>query len=351
MKNLLIFAGEIHSIFILTSHHNRLTGGETSKWINLNCNRLGKREVIFVNFYNKPSPQEYLIHHGILGQKWGVKNGPPYPLGGGDYTPSEKKAILGRRRHGNSIYNKKHFDEVLKADKTTLSTLSYDRNRTKNADMFYATHNILDKHQYNALFNKRIPQTLYDKNGEVIGTGLFMKYRINNNLKTDMKVASEDSGAKIFRNLYKKDRDFYNFVTDGDRMQSYFVNSKYKFKGYREARDVLKRMKTKDYVPTADDLQKVYRLFNYVIPYDGQGDTRKGNDVYKQRIKFFNACKKAGYGAILDTNDAIYGGFKAKSPVIVFDMEQVVPKDVYRTKVFDQSISKLVLVGRKALHV
>lgn len=30
--------------------------------------------------YNKPSSQEYLAHHGILGQKWGVKNGPPYPL-------------------------------------------------------------------------------------------------------------------------------------------------------------------------------------------------------------------------------------------------------------------------------
>ncbi len=33
-----------------------------------------------------------LYHHGILGQKWGVKNGPPYPLRGGDYSPSEKKA-------------------------------------------------------------------------------------------------------------------------------------------------------------------------------------------------------------------------------------------------------------------
>lgn len=24
---------------------------------------------------------EYLVHHGILGQKWGIRNGPPYPLG------------------------------------------------------------------------------------------------------------------------------------------------------------------------------------------------------------------------------------------------------------------------------
>lgn len=34
----------------------------------------------------------YLAHHGILGQKWGHKNGPPYPLDEGDHSSSEKKA-------------------------------------------------------------------------------------------------------------------------------------------------------------------------------------------------------------------------------------------------------------------
>lgn len=292
---------------------------------------------------------EQLAHHGILNQKWGVRHGPPYPLGGGDYSPSQRRAIRNKRKAGNSIYNKRHFDEVLKADKTTLSTLSYDRDRTKNTDMFYATHNVLDKHQYNALFNRPIPRTVYDKNGNPIGTENFMKYRIDNSLKKDIKVASEDSGAEVFRELFKKDRDFYNFVMDEDRMQSYFVSDKYKFKGYREVRQVLEKMKQGDYTPTADELQIVYRMFNYVIPYDGAGDARKGKDVTTQRTKFFNACKEAGYGAVLDTNDAIYGGFKAKSPVIVFDMEQVVPKDVYQTKMIDQKFSDLVLVGRKLL--
>lgn len=288
-----------------------------------------------------------IYHHGILNQKWGVRNGPPYPLRGGDYTKSQLKAIYKQRKARNSIYNKKHFDEVLDANKTTLSTLSYDKNRTKNTDMFYATHDVFDKHQYNALFNKKIPQTIYDEYGNDIGTGMFMKYRINNKIKNDVKVASEDSGAKIFAELYKNDRDFYNFVTDETRMQSYFVKDKYKFKGYRESRDVLKKMESDDYTPTSQDLQKVYRMFNYVIPYDGRGNARTGKDTLTQRTKFFDACKKEGYGAVLDTNDAIYGGFKAKSPVIVFDMEQVVPADIKRTNVAEQKISDLALVGRK----
>lgn len=24
--------------------------------------------------------EDYLAHHGVFGQKWGIKNGPPYPL-------------------------------------------------------------------------------------------------------------------------------------------------------------------------------------------------------------------------------------------------------------------------------
>lgn len=42
--------------------------------------------------YKVAYSKEYLSHHGILGQKWGKRNGPPYPLGSGDHSASERKA-------------------------------------------------------------------------------------------------------------------------------------------------------------------------------------------------------------------------------------------------------------------
>lgn len=46
-----------------------------------------------MNEYYVIAPTNYDInHHGILGQKWGKQNGPPYPLGSGDHSAAEKRA-------------------------------------------------------------------------------------------------------------------------------------------------------------------------------------------------------------------------------------------------------------------
>lgn len=294
--------------------------------------------------------KQYLAHHGILGQKWGVRNGPPYPLGGGDYTAREyQKVYRARRRNPNSIYNKKHFDKVINKGEV-LSTLSYDKDRTKNVDMFYATYKKTDKHQYNTLFNRAIPQELYDNKGRKIGSGMYLKYRINNVALNNIRVASEDSAMAIFKRLYMNDRDFYNFVTDANRMQHEFVDSKYKFKGYRESRDALDAIRKKPR-PTEAQVETAYRMFNYVIPSDGGGDARRAKDVATQRAKFFRALKAAGYGAVLDTNDSIYGGFKAQAPVIVFDMDQIVLRDANRVSLNDKRFSRYAFIGRRFLGI
>ena len=44
--------------------------------------------------------KNYLAHHGIEGQKWGKRNGPPYPLDPEDHSAAEKKANHGRYSQG-----------------------------------------------------------------------------------------------------------------------------------------------------------------------------------------------------------------------------------------------------------
>ncbi len=291
-----------------------------------------------------------LYHHGILGQKWGHRNGPPYPLGGGDYSRVEKEKIYKERKKKHSIYNKKHFDkEIGKED--VISTISYDKDRLKSTDYFYANTEKTDKMLYKALFNKSIDEQLYDSNGQPAGTRKVLKYNIDSKVKDKMNIASEDSSVNVFRNLYEKDRDFYNFVTDQNRMESHFVKDKYKFRGYREAKHVLDKMKNPGYKPTDKDLRTVYRMFNYVIPSDAGGDQRRAKDVANQRNKFFKALQKEGYGGLLDTNDAIYGGFKAKAPVIIFDMDNLMIKEAERIKMSDKRMSQFVTYGRKVLGI
>lgn len=43
----------------------------------------------------------YLVHHGIKGQTWGVRNGPPYPLSSGAKSAKEKQDDTNTERHSD----------------------------------------------------------------------------------------------------------------------------------------------------------------------------------------------------------------------------------------------------------
>ncbi len=65
--------------------------------------------------------QDELYHHGVKGQKWGVKNGPPYPLDDSNQSLSEKKAERGKfldkpitKQHNKSRVSAKQQKKMIK---------------------------------------------------------------------------------------------------------------------------------------------------------------------------------------------------------------------------------------------
>lgn len=71
----------------------------------------------------------YLVHHGILGMKWGKRNGPPYPLKESDKSAEEKK------HYNVSAHEvRKNMDNMTDAELQKAINRINMQNQVKNLD-------------------------------------------------------------------------------------------------------------------------------------------------------------------------------------------------------------------------
>lgn len=93
---------------------------------------------------------DYLQHHGILGMKWGVMNGPPYPLSASRKSWSERRAEKKDAKWAKKNYNK-IYKKTVKASKDELDEAVKEVN---NSVKMYGADGKISRTYINA-FNKR----------------------------------------------------------------------------------------------------------------------------------------------------------------------------------------------------
>lgn len=78
-------------------------------------------------WYYRHTYRYELYHHGILGQKWGKRNGPPYPLDASDHSASERKAGWKKSLHKVEKKSGKRYNNIQEPDST-------DRKKSRLSD-------------------------------------------------------------------------------------------------------------------------------------------------------------------------------------------------------------------------
>lgn len=238
--------------------------------------------------------KDYIAHFGILGQKWGKKNGPPYPLGAGDHSTAEKKAGYTKSKEGK--HNTKLYSDGGSSTKKEL---------TRNQRFGVAAQNERNKNKQNTKIDgktiKELNRNPEAKSQKIIDdinnnseykealnkySELSKKYsqEFNNKLKDPKIIKKAEEEYKKTRGTNKVDKKdpIYDYVLRDIAAGDYEDDPRYDKKVIAEATKAFK----KDYGKDADPLNNKY--YDYYIDEAASKLDWKPKRVKSETEKRFN---------------------------------------------------------------
>lgn len=228
--------------------------------------------------------REELYHHGVKGQKWGVRR---YQNADGSLTEMGRLRLKGANRKSSLI------KEQLGIDVNNRVFYKHDKNDSRNVSL--------------------------NKGHKV--------YHVSPN-----EIKQLRDGQDLFVSATKTDRDIYkSFLTMMMRHKGYGIDTPIK--------EVEFKLKENLKSPTNDEQRKIFdsaykankELFDRDIEkYYSKGE-RKSEDLYdsfirtldgkslESKSKFYDEMKKNGYNAVLDQHDVTDSWMQAQRPLIIMD--------------------------------
>lgn len=294
---------------------------------------------------------EELYHHGVKGQKWGVRR---YQYADGTLTPDGKKRYSKSTANTVQVMMQTKVKYVINATRTQVTGKQYVDGYLKQGTTFariqtskefenfafYATYKKSDSDKYMGLFGKNLKsRAAYDaKQAEKISNATGSEEDIvkakelrekSDNMKVyqlkieatkKLRVPSDENAADITAKLLKENDFKENVIAS-------IIDSKEKMRRpqqqilFSQAQNALKKDPSK---MTNSEKVAVYKALNLSL-------TNHNAQEIAAQNRFYGELKKKGYNALLDYNDKEYSSYHAKRPMIVFDTDSVRLQSVTET--------------------
>lgn len=265
-----------------------------------------------------------LYHHGIKGQQWGVRNGPPYPLNPADYSKAEKKEFTAYRESSKKItknpdgsYSIPKGFEFNRVGKNTTDV------RTNESGALYVSYGKEDAARYVKIYGPDLANRIFNNTREAV-------QHISS--KGQMKLASDEQFVSEAGKFLQKNPDIAK-----ELQKDSFFNAYLKKKSTNlNNPDNIKRM-----ISNPNDRSSkliAYSLNSMLIDSEGHKESAK---------KVYDHFRKKGFDAIPDIHDT-WGGTSETAMIVINSNKvkvsdtTVLTKDVFQSgKEYVKTLEKI----------